>query len=53
MPRQEDDGPYATRVDAEQALKRVAERNAQLDAEDAVDRRAAVTTTPHRNHQSR
>ena len=28
-------GPYATRVDAEQALKRVAERNAQLDAEDA------------------
>jgi len=28
-------GPDATRVEAEQALKRVAERNAQLDADDA------------------
>jgi hypothetical protein len=35
VPRLEDDGPLATRVDAEQALKRVAERNAQFDAEDA------------------
>jgi hypothetical protein len=28
-------GPYETRIQAEQALKRVAERNEQLDAEDA------------------
>jgi len=28
-------GPYETRSDAEQALRRVAERNEQLDAEDA------------------
>jgi len=35
VPRLEDDGPDATRVDAEQALMRVEERNAQLDAEDA------------------
>ena len=29
-------GPYETRVRAEQALSRVAERNEQLDAEDAL-----------------
>jgi hypothetical protein len=28
-------GPYETRTEAEQALARVAERNEQLDAEDA------------------
>jgi hypothetical protein len=28
-------GPYETPSEAEQALKRVAERNEQLDAEDA------------------
>jgi hypothetical protein len=35
VPRLEDHGPNETRVQAEQALKRVAERNEQLDAEDA------------------